>query len=1046
MSNKNKQEKPILITNSKLNEVNDSQSKTCIDSIYNSKIYNNNKGKEKINKNILHLIKENNKGNNNIILKQKEKNFYKALKIINKENEDTENIKSILCSANTSSHSENFLSLISEFPSTNMDRSKDYNISKYLHHPITKQVIKLGNQIIKYRNTQVYRVNNGFEINKPLVSEYNMKNIFEQFNNSFIEIENTNNKSNNNSNNSKKENKIDNNLIDNQIKNLKNHIIKNKNKKIKYIHKKNKSSITNYYFNDSNSTHSIFNCNHNKKNNRYVMHYRDNISSLIGNNKINYKDKESNTTVTKDDCMKEFMQIHEVNDINININIFNNNRNLEVINDFDETKENKMFSTYKKSEKESNKKNIIIKNEYNNCIPKNIFSNNKKGKTSTESKDKDNAIDINSNSNSDEIIKSIGLSKEKENLNFNNKIKTFNKLNNYSLNKTLRKKYERTEFKYKDGDIGNNINEINNYLMKNLMNKFDECSEYDTNKDIKKINNSKKSDLNSNSNNTNKNNETFVIKEVDNNGLMLNLDVSVINNSYIKDYNIEDNEIDSNSDINILNEKSKIKHKNIFKSIKTNNSNNIKYSYKTNKGKNIDKITHNLTFNLNDSLNCLQKRNTYPLIIKKKYNYSSPDSKNGTKIHTFNLDSPFIQNNSNISIYTKNSFLTNSNQSYEINPEPQSQSVYDYTFYQKLLKADEIIVKNCKNFAKHSSILNTEIRLEILLWMMKTCEEFAFKRDTYHNACYYFDKYLIITNQNITNKSELELIGLACIVISAKLEEIQLPRLKEYAELSNKFKIKSIIETEKKICLKLSWRLIVMTKNIWLSWYICQWDLFIDTIDNIKENLLNILTEEEILYYKKPNDSSYYNFRKISQLIDIMTLDCNSYNIEPRILIAASFFVMLCINYKLKYNFNKKKFENKTSLSKMLFGLYEKFITQSFDFDFYEDKIQKGIKYCYNYIDFPFIFDLPLLYQIHQSKLDGDSYEDFLSYQTTNDNYYKIIKERIKINIKEKSKNKKSVNGHNNNGNGKNLISINGKNIILHSKNFSGKVNSKINN
>ena len=98
-----------------------------------------------------------------------------------------------------------------------------------------------------------------------------------------------------------------------------------------------------------------------------------------------------------------------------------------------------MFSTYKKSEKESNKKNIIIKNEYNNCIPKNIFSNNKKGKTSTESKDKDNAIDINSNSNSDEIIKSIGLSKEKENLNFNNKIKTFNKLNNYSLNKTLRK-------------------------------------------------------------------------------------------------------------------------------------------------------------------------------------------------------------------------------------------------------------------------------------------------------------------------------------------------------------------------------------------------------------------------------------------------------------------------------------------------------------------------------------------------------------------------------------------------------------------------------
>ena len=66
-----------------------------------------------------------------------------------------------------------------------------------------------------------------------------------------------------------------------------------------------------------------------------------------------------------------------------------------------------------------------------------------------------------------------------------------------------------------------------------------------------------------------------------------------------------------------------------------------------------------------------------------------------------------------------------------------------------------------------------------------------------------------------------------------------------------------------------------------------------------------------------------------------------------------------------------------------------------------------------------------MLYQVHQNKLDGDSYEDFLSYQTTNDNYYKIIKKKIKVNKNQKHKSIKKFSGNNNN--------------------FSGKIKSKLN-
>ena len=614
------------------------------------------------------------------------------------------------------------------------------------------------------------------------------------------------------------------------------------------------------------------------------------------------------------------------------------------------------------------------------------------------------------------------------------------------MNKTLRKKYERTEFKYKY--IGANDNQ-NNFIMKNLINKFDQCSNLKLKSigAIKKLESNKSDFVESNSNN--KNNDTVIIKE-DVNGLALNLDVSARNESFMKNYNIQDNVFNTNTDIISNNDISKnnikstiINNNEIIISKNSNNNNRSKDNIK------IDNLLNNYSFNLNSNSFNIKKRKSFPLTKeekrrKNKNSYSTPDSSKSTvNLHHFNINSPFLKNdnnNINIKLSTNES---NNNYTNEKNNEQQPiMSVYDYSFYQKLLNAEAKMVKNCKILKNFASILNTEIRLDILLWMMKTCEEFAFKRDTYHNACYYFDMFLIINNQTLKDKSELELIGLTCIVISAKLEEIQLPRLKEYSELlSNKYDTKSIIEMEKKICSKLSWRLIIITKNIWLSWYICQWDLFIDTIDNIKEELLKLLNEEDILYYKKPNDNSYYNFRKISQLIDIMTLDYYSYNFEPRRLIAACFFVLICYNYKFKYNFVKKKFENNTPLSNLFFNLYKKFITQSFDYNFDDEKVQKSIKYTYNYINFPFIYDLPLLYQVHQSKLDGDSYEDFLSYQTTNDNFYKIMKERIDINKIMNSKKKKN-----------NVININkcGKtkrqNAISHKKNYSSNASLNFNN
>ena len=901
-----KSNKKICLSQKKSNPQNESESKTYIDSLYNSSF--NTSEKENINmnnyKNVIteiFLPKTNKKrqllSNNN----QKEKNFYLALRTLNFKNSNNYNNNSI---------SKNFLSRISEFSEMNPELSKDYNVSKYLHHPIMKQIMKLGNQIIKKQNCNEYRIFNGLEINKPLVSYYNMKNIFDKFDMSYLGIENSSANSN---------------------KNLKetinvNDILPKQRKKLKYFHRKNKSSITNYYFNENNSTETMNNIEKRKKS---IFHFRENISSIIGGqNKMILKDRDSATTITKDDCNKD---LHELNDLN----------NLEVINDFDETKENKIYSTNKEL---------------------NITNSNNKGLN----------------------IKNIFGNKE-------NNIKTFNKKDNLSINKTLRKKYERTDAAFRNLKTNNN-----NFIMKNLMNKFERCYKNEKNESIE---NNICQSIEENS--YNKNNETFIINEGENN-FRLNLEVSDNSNSLIKINNIQLSEISSNK-----------------YSDKTSNY-SIKSELKLSSIKSKEDNTNNKSLNSFPLVNNCRKNMKY--LLNKSKMYETPDDSKINK-HQFDLSPPLQEESINNNFNNKNNISKDKFQiPFKINNdniEEIPQSVFDYTFYQKLLISNDIITKRCKIISKKELILNTELRLEILIWMMKTCEEFAFKRDTYHNSCFYFDMYLSLIssktsnkndNQNLKDKSYLELIGLSCIVISAKIEEIQLPRLKEYAELLNKkYDSNSIIEMEKKICSELRWKLIVITKNIWLSWYLCQWDLFIDTVDNIKKEMSKLIKEDDILYYKKPNDNSYYNFRKISQLIDIMSLDFHSYFYDQRLLIAISFFIILCHKYNLKYNFIKKKFDNNKNpkLSNLMLDIYTKFILQSFDYDFNDDILQKGIKYYYNnYNNFNYVFDLPLFYQVHPDKLDVDSYEDFLSCQTTNDNFFNCIKEKINL---HKNKNAKRI-------------------------------------
>ena len=1009
----------------------------------------------------LHNSKLNGDSSNEIIsTNKKQNNFYLALKCMNGPISDT------------------LLLGTSEFSEINPNQTKEENISRYLHHPIIKEINKEGNKIIRIKPRQNY----GSIVNRPYTSKYNnMKNVFKDILMSVKEI------------------KLNENVNLNIYKKNDFYNFSSNVKENKIFHKKNNSSISNQIYNNNN------NIVIGKKNNNSIKNIRTN------GNKNNKSNQVNSTTVTKEN--NNINIIYDVNDIKKQIKYDDKLEDLEESNDIDI-------------------KNYIIKEENKNFVL-NDDSNISSLKSNKGSKDKI-GIELQKNSSctkKDEIlvIDSINeknkqktttikkLRKKYERTEFKSYIYNTNPhLNRYvydnqDINKELilnrnRKRTEELNYrkskKSKSGqyidynfisknkirinsknfsELEDSLSQLSNNINKNLLDNFNNCGNFKNNEFLMRyrngdyknyelnnnqnLNNNKKSHKNSNQFSPPAELLDFISNKSDNNlnnNSNHNDNIEINNNNYYN-YNIN---FSGNNTFIIKNNENKFDGK-------SENSYNMQYEKFVSKSdlkkKQLSQSQTNPNYDLSSSNNEYydnENENEYndfydfvtpsknpeaimrqnfslisPFYPKKKkrnksnnFYISSNEKKNICHSYTIKLEK--IPYKKELSIISENSAnendISNSGLSKKISKRrntffikenkekilnnsfvhSQPETIYDLTFYKNLIENSQKIKKiNYKDILKNQKKISWQDRLHTMVWMMQICEEFAFKRDTFHYACNYFDNYLTFGKEKIKNAKMLQLIGITCISISGKIEEVQIPKLKEYANsIDESFNIKDIIDMEQKVCLSLGWKLINVNINTWLNWYICQWDLYIDSVDDIKQQLLTYISEDEIIYYKKSNDNSYYNYRKICQIIDMIALDYFSYKFEPRILMAVSLFIIICINYNLDYNFIKKNFKQKTSFTKYLFEVYNQFINQSFDFSFNDENFQNAIVFCYKFKNFNFTYELPLLYQIHQNLLENGNYEDFISYQTTNDNIEEFLKEIIvKRNKKDNSEKTKNT-------------------------------------
>ena len=90
-------------------------------------------------------------------------------------------------------------------------------------------------------------------------------------------------------------------------------------------------------------------------------------------------------------------------------------------------------------------------------------------------------------------------------------------------------------------------------------------------------------------------------------------------------------------------------------------------------------------------------------------------------------------------------------------------------------------IKN--NYMEHQTHINEQMRAILVDWIIEVHIQFRFKRKTLFQTILLIDLYLSL---KIIKKSRLQLLGIACLLISVKANEVFYPSLEDFIDITDK--------------------------------------------------------------------------------------------------------------------------------------------------------------------------------------------------------------------------------------------------------------------
>ncbi|XP_020810625.1 G1/S-specific cyclin-E [Drosophila serrata] len=180
--------------------------------------------------------------------------------------------------------------------------------------------------------------------------------------------------------------------------------------------------------------------------------------------------------------------------------------------------------------------------------------------------------------------------------------------------------------------------------------------------------------------------------------------------------------------------------------------------------------------------------------------------------------------------------------------------------------------------------LQPRMRAILLDWLIEVCEVYKLHRETFYLAVDYLDRYLHVAHK--VQKTHLQLIGITCLFVAAKVEEIYPPKIGEFAYVTDGACTEQDILNHEKILLQaLDWDISPITITGWLGVY-----MQLNVNNRTPASFAHIGRQkaaeaDDAFIYPQ---FSGFEFVQTSQLLDLCTLDVGMANYSYSVLAAAA--------------------------------------------------------------------------------------------------------------------------------------------------------------
>ena len=293
------------------------------------------------------------------------------------------------------------------------------------------------------------------------------------------------------------------------------------------------------------------------------------------------------------------------------------------------------------------------------------------------------------------------------------------------------------------------------------------------------------------------------------------------------------------------------------------------------------------------------------------------------------------------------------------------------------------------NYLNYQPNLSIKKRFILFDWIMEVSSQFRFKRKTYYSCINLIELYF---SKITVNTEQIQLIGITCLLISAKNEEILIPQLSYFTKACDNLYSKSEILNQEFIILKtLNWKIQYTDLCDLGNLLTYEWDCIIKDLNK------NFNDNDKFPIFRKDPEFKDLLLDHYFQILDYISLDYFYNFVHEK-------YICICIMYII-IGVAKKAFEYKDA-----FEFFNNIkppndekvrIYQRFFFNFSKHYFKISMVEILDVLKYVCMFSGIEFEPSNESKADYSSYEErnqLQKYNKNNFNNFQKLKEFREIN------------------------------------------------